>query len=587
MFLVTTANQSFWSKEEPILFLGEWCRLYSQKHVWSKLEHEVLSYHAYEKDVLFDDYKYSVNVYEGLLVQLSQVLNKLHQTNHSVRYWRIVLGPWLLRFIQVFLDRYRSICNAADSDKVTNTWITLGFLEKLIPNDLLEFNEWQLEDQYNHYLFSEIIRSVEKIPWEEKKDIDFSLPKLLPNQISFKKQFKGFIFRLIEQWPKVIPDSLQTISFIDTYIKPIDLLRLQFSIGMMPLLYRTRKKISPIELNGQMRGEINLGPRKNQFESILAKCLPFQIPKIYLEGYSKIVQSAEEMFPKKPKVILTASAHHRDDYFKFWAGGEVERGAKLAISQHGGNVGDALWSTNDSHELKISDRYFSWGWIKPDENKIVQMPSSMLASVKGKVRPKLKGTILCVSCSFPRYSYVMFSAPTSSIVLKAFEFQEKFFRVVSPEIHELLIMRLFMFDRGWEEKLRWHDSDASPKIYQGEKSLYNHLSENRLCICFYNGTPLLETFVANYPTLLCWDPNYAEFNKTAQPYYNTLREAGILHDTPEALAREIKKIYSDPMSWWMSHEVQEAREKFCDQFARTSKKWHKEWKGELLRLAKD
>ncbi|SVD82583.1 uncharacterized protein METZ01_LOCUS435437, partial [marine metagenome] len=262
-------------------------------------------YYAYKRDVLFDDYKYSVNVYERLLVQLSQVLNKLHQTNHSVRYWRIVLGPWLLRFIQIFLDRYRSICNAADSDKVTNTWITLGFLDEFIPNDLPEFNRWQDVDQYNHYLFSQIIKSVEKIPWEEKKDIDFSSLRLVPDQTSFKKKIKGFIFRLIEMWPRIVPDSFQTTSFIDSYFKPNDLMRLQLSIRMMPVLYRPRKKIPLIEPNGQMRGEINLGQRENQFESILAKCLPFQIPKVYLEGYSKMAQSAEKIFPKKPKIILT------------------------------------------------------------------------------------------------------------------------------------------------------------------------------------------------------------------------------------------------------------------------------------------
>ena len=52
------------------------------------------------------------------------------------------------------------------------------------------------------------------------------------------------------------------------------------------------------------------------------------------------------------------------------------------------------------------------------------------------------------------------------------------------------------------------------------------------------------------------------------------------------IANEIKKVYSDPMSWWMSHEVQEARKKFCDQFARTSEKWCMEWKREILKLAK-
>ena len=105
-----------------------------------------------------------------------------------------------------------------------------------------------------------------------------------------------------------------------------------------------------------------------------------------------------------------------------------------------------------------------------------------------------------------------------------------------------------------------------------------------MCICFYNGMPFLESFSANYPTLLCWDPNYTELNKTAQPYFNLLREAGILHDTPEELASKLNKINVDPLSWWMSREVQEAKNKFCDRFARTSQSWLTQWKRELLKF---
>ena len=40
MFLATTANQLYWKKDEKIMFLGEWCKVYDQKHIWSKLDHE-------------------------------------------------------------------------------------------------------------------------------------------------------------------------------------------------------------------------------------------------------------------------------------------------------------------------------------------------------------------------------------------------------------------------------------------------------------------------------------------------------------------------------------------------------------------
>ena len=105
MFLVTTANQNFWKTDDPILFLGEWCRVYSQKHIWSELSDTVLPFHGRDREQLFRDYQYSMDVYERVLDQLSKELNKLHGLNYSSRYWRIIIGPWPSYFVEVFLDR--------------------------------------------------------------------------------------------------------------------------------------------------------------------------------------------------------------------------------------------------------------------------------------------------------------------------------------------------------------------------------------------------------------------------------------------------------------------------------------------------
>jgi len=339
------------------------------------------------------------------------------------------------------------------------------------------------------------------------------------------------------------------------------------------------------KVDWEMRQGIELELGENRFESILKECIPLHIPKVYIEGYSQMVQRAMEIFPSNPKVILTANAYKFDEGFKFWAADQVDRGVRLAVTQHGGHVGDGLWSTDDDHEIKIADRYFTWGWTRENESKVVPMPSSMLASRKG-CRPDPKGPILCVLCSFPRYPYQMFSVPQGPLVLEMIKLQENFVKSVSSEVLNLLEFRLEK-NRGWEEKLRWGDSAVSPKIYQGSKSFCDHLLISRLCICFYNGTPFQETFVANYPTLLCWDPEYTDLNESAQPYFDLLQEVGILHNTPAALVLKLNKIYNDPMSWWMTDEVQEARSKFCDQFARTSDTWLDQWKEELSELARE
>ena len=43
--LVSTALEETWRDDEPVLFLGEWCRRYSRKERWSKMDAEVLPYH--------------------------------------------------------------------------------------------------------------------------------------------------------------------------------------------------------------------------------------------------------------------------------------------------------------------------------------------------------------------------------------------------------------------------------------------------------------------------------------------------------------------------------------------------------------
>ena len=36
--LVTTALEETWGRDVPVIFLGEWCRQYSRKHIWAKMD---------------------------------------------------------------------------------------------------------------------------------------------------------------------------------------------------------------------------------------------------------------------------------------------------------------------------------------------------------------------------------------------------------------------------------------------------------------------------------------------------------------------------------------------------------------------
>ena len=78
------------------------------------------------------------------------------------------------------------------------------------------------------------------------------------------------------------------------------------------------------------------------------------------------------MLFRSPKNILTSMSHNYNDLFKIYAAEKVMRGSKLLIMQHGGAYG-----VNQNHwfeklEIKISDKFLTWGW-KGYNKKIIPL----------------------------------------------------------------------------------------------------------------------------------------------------------------------------------------------------------------------
>ena len=55
--------------------------------------------------------EYCDKIYEKVLEYLSKYLNKKHNLDWSKRSWRILIGPWLSRFIETSYERWRVIEN--------------------------------------------------------------------------------------------------------------------------------------------------------------------------------------------------------------------------------------------------------------------------------------------------------------------------------------------------------------------------------------------------------------------------------------------------------------------------------------------
>ena len=584
MFLVTTANQLFWKTDEKILFLGEWCRLYEEKSVWSKLDHEVLPWHWCNRKKLLSDFQYLQQLNGKILHHLGSKLNELHGVNHSNRYWQITLGAWLIYFIEIFYDRFASYKNAIESQKASHTWITSQDISTRIPVNFAEFENWLGHDSYNFLIYSWIIQELKDIPFEIKNDISAPfLPEKYPPKTNVN--WKTLTKKLITAYSRCVPDRLNQIVFYASYIDRIELSKLQISLGQFPYLDLPQIDVPQTQINGELRKSLKISFAENQFEALLEKIIPQQIPKVYVEGYSEMHRRALRSFPKSPKLIFSSIGLYTHEGFKFWAAAMVERGVKLIGSQHGGHYGSSLISTKEEHEIACSDHYISWGWKKENTSKVIPLPSGKLAKACRSLKSDPTGNILFIDMEDFLQIYSIFSGHIGTTMVQLLKNHQCFVESLRPEVRRLLFVRLYTKDQGWGAKERWESFDPNISVYRGREPLFEQINRSRLLVIPYDSTSHLEALAANFPTLFYWKPDLTELRPSAQHDHELMHEVGIFHKSPESVAAKINQIYQNPLEWWLSAETQKARIEFCRLYAWTERTWPSQLKNKLLSIA--
>ena len=589
-YLITTAIQQTWPQDLPVLFLGEWCKRFSAKDIWQKMEHETVGYHWDDREKLYDDYLYLNDLYEDTLKKLSDRLNAYHEVNRSERYWRIVIGPWLGQFIQIVFDRWQMLDRAVTEYDISGTTVLQMDKAAMIPTDMSDFISKCSGEEWNHYIYAQILGEISSgIKIDVKQCEGKNRQK---DNVERKVFVVGFFLSRIK---KITRSFLSWLTgnlikhskyfFIDTFLSNVDQTKLEFSLKKIPSCFMTRYDSQGIFSDGIRSSFPNMGFSSSRFEKFLYEAIPDQIPMVYLEGYNKLNCRVNDCsWPRKPKVIMTYTAHINYDFFKVWAADKVEEGAKLVVGQHANIYGCGKFFFYEAHELKICDKYFSWGWRECGSDKII--PNSPVRIIKSKAKLKCNptGGLLQVLTSLPRYSYHLYSSPISAQMKVYEEEQLRFSKSLSTEIRDQLIVRPYIVDYGWDQKERW--KEQFPKVrFDDSRSFYTTMGHNRLLVGTANSTIFLESLSANIPIISFWNPVYWELRESAQPYYDLLVDLNILHTSPESAADFVNEIWNELESWWHSYEVQKARTDFCENFANSQEKWIEQWKENLINVA--
>ena len=585
MFLVTTALEDFWDTSKDIVFLGEWCRRYSRRTIWEPKGGEVIPYQWRNPQRFHKEYQYVNDLYERLLPLLGNLLNSIHEKKHGPRYWRIMLGPWLYDYIGILYDRYTSLRAALD---LYPDLTTIGLSKEcfVIPYDTLDFPLLCSDDPYNLQLYTKILTLFGKDV--EKKGFEVRYKRILRSQrTSWLKTKLKQLARDTINLPHHFGRKRRGVFLVGSYFSRSVELKLFLKTAAIVSVYQNK----PVEVTFKQPDDAarlklqQLKLKTSEFETILTTLLPFDIPQSFMESYRDIVNEVKRSYPAPPKAILCIGKLYYDEAFKHWAASCAEAGTKLLVFQHGGNYGIASYVYGEKHEMMVADRFYTWGFENGDYgSKVIPMPASNFVGRRAMGNQGNKKGVLMATGAMARYFLRI--TPIENHMHDCVNSWWRFVSALSPKIQTKMRVRLYKKDFGGDIVDQWKDCYPEIPIESWDAPFLESLENCRLFVCDHLSTVYAEALVANKPTILYWDPQIYIIRKSAMPFFDDLRSAGILHYTPESAALAVNSAYDDVKKWWNEPVRQAARSKFCNRFARTAPNAVAEWGKQLRQMAK-
>ena len=568
--LIASSDEQCWKFDRPIVFLGNWCIPYSQENKTNNSDHKVMEPYWPNLEIRKIEYALMKRNYQGLLSQLHLILNHHHKVSYSERFWEILLGHWLEVFLNIVTNRYNNLKKCNLDYQISGATFSYSKDINLAPKDFVTWLKLLGDNTYDNLLLIEIIDNV--------KDFRFPIEKIDAKKIPSNKnsQIKKItLLNLIGKiYRKIIKYTVRDKDFfmLNTYLGAITEIKLQILLKQFPKKWTETNfellATPNLNLRKSLGSQLNFNPQDESFT--LAKKLIFKfLPVCYLEGFDEIHSALAKLpWPKKPTAIFTSNSFYTDELFKLYAALNCEKQTVYIVGQHGNCYGTNYFFDYPIEE-KTPDKFISWGWGYENNH----IPGFIFSNINKSYKHDPSGSLLLVESLFdrPRISSLDY---ISVNYREYFNAQLQFISHLQQEIVDKSVVRLHSGhnESGWSDLERWKDFNSNIKLDLGKTKFRLLVAKSRLVVFSYESTGFIELLSQNIPTIVFWTGDLDLINERAKPYYMLLNECGILHFTSQSAALKVNEIWGDIYSWWHSDHVQVNREKFCNQYAKTSKK---------------
>jgi putative transferase (TIGR04331 family) len=545
--------------KKPLLAISPGCIKYLDYDFY-KSDLKILD-NDLKKESLPKYLRYINIIYNHYLNKISIKLNETHKVQYSKNYWKIIIGPWLSRFITIIYDRIRSI-ELAKRNKILYVKINNYSKKDYEFNDIIDFNNNITTDNWNNVIYHQIIKTLKYFPI---KNFSCIKEKKKINKKNTKQKLIFIISKLLNLFSFFIRKN--DIFFIKTYFGTKISIFLQLYLLQFPftdnesirLRFERRKKF------------ISFNEKKNHIIYLLDRLIPRHIPKIYLEGYKNTLKFIDTLtWPKKPKFIYSSNSFYNDDIFNIYLAEQKRKyKTKFISGQHGGGYFTYKYNFNQKMQFDISDFFLTWGCPKNLRSKKYITMFNFLNN--SKINFTKKGRLLFIDYEFSRFPCGFGNTIFQQIKhLESLKDRFVFFNKINSKILNLSTIKMYTNDYGWKTKERYETRGINCNFSKRDDNLFKLLKQSRICVSNINSTVYLQTFNINFPTIVFFNKNIELMSKRSLLDLNYLREAGVVFFTPEEAANQVNLVWDSVDKWWNSKKVQNSVSIFCNKYSKRS-----------------
>jgi putative transferase (TIGR04331 family) len=573
-YLITTSDETTWKFDRPVIFLGEWCRVYDRKHIWQHMDAIVAEPYGLSSEQKDSDDAEAREYEENLLIVLRDALNKYHGTQHGSRFWRIVLGHWLRRYVDVIFNRVRTLEQCLQNYRLSGTALINVDCYHLAAMDSEEAIRTFNDDRWNNALYIRILNLLNKsnlpIEYVSGNETKYRVAEITVSHVSLKRKLLRWGYRQIGKLAGLLAKENDAF-IINSYLPKKDLVKLQLAMLQVPQFWVSPKlkftKKPDEGLRQKLSADVATKP-DNTLYDILQTLIFELIPTCYLENFPELQENIGKVrWPKCPKFIFTSNSFDTDEVFKLWAASKIESGYPYIAGQHGNNYGTHRYFGKLTPEETSSTKFLTWGW---SDGLPQHTPAFMLKlSVHEMATCNTSGDLLLIELGEP---YRITTWDCTFEFGEYFAEQKAFVENLKSASRKQLKIRLPApnMNSRWRYESRWREFDQEINLDNGDTKLSELIKQSRLVVHSYDSTGILETLSQNIPTLIFWQSNLDHLRDCAKPYYQKLIDAGIIHLTPQSAAAKVNEVWDDVAGWWSQSRIQDARSQFCNRYAKIS-----------------